>query len=58
MINALKHKIEELQSKILELTQGDIESNITRIATKVQNQCVNFPNGTTLINNAVIKNIG
>ncbi len=37
MINALKRKIEQLQSKILELTQGDIGSNITRIATRAQN---------------------
>jgi hypothetical protein len=37
MINALKCKIEELQSKILEPTQGDIGSNITGIATRVQN---------------------
>ncbi len=37
MINALKQKIEDLQSKILELTQGDIGSNTTRIATRVQN---------------------
>ncbi len=36
MINALKREIEELQSKILELTQGDIGSNITRIATRAQ----------------------
>ena len=35
MINALKRKIEQLQSKILELTQGDIGSNITCIATRV-----------------------
>ncbi len=34
MINALKRKIEDLQSKILELTQGDIGSNITRICNK------------------------
>jgi hypothetical protein len=32
----LKRKIEQLQSKILELTQGDIGSNITRIATRAQ----------------------
>ncbi len=58
MINALKCKIEELQSKILELTQGDIGSNITRIATGAQNRHVNFPNGTTHIVNAGIENIG
>ncbi len=37
MINALKREIEKLQSKILELTQGDIGSNITCIATRAQN---------------------
>ncbi len=37
MINALKRKIKDLQSKILELTQGDIGINITCIATRVQN---------------------
>jgi hypothetical protein len=58
MINALKRKIEELQSKILELTQGDIGSNITRIATRAQNRHVNFPNGTTHIVNTGIENIG
>jgi hypothetical protein len=42
MKNALKCKIEELQKK-LELTQGDIGSNITGIATRVQNQHVDFP---------------
>ncbi len=58
MINALKCKIEELQSKILELTQGDIGSNITHIATRAQNQHVNFPDGTRHKVNAKIKNIG
>jgi ubiquitin C-terminal hydrolase len=58
MINALKRKIEDLQSEILELTQGDIGSNITRIATRVQNQLVNFLNGTTHIVNTGIENIG
>ncbi len=58
MINALKCKIEDLQSKVLELTQGDIGSNITRIATKAQNQYVNFPDGTMHIVNTGIKNIG
>jgi hypothetical protein len=58
IINALKRKIEDLKSKILELTQGDIESNITRIATRVQNGHVNFPNGTTHIFNTGIENIG
>ncbi len=51
MINALKREIEEIQSKILELTQGDIGSNITHIATRAQNQHVNFPD-------ARIENIG
>ncbi len=37
MKNALKHKIEELQSKIIELIQGDIGSSITHIARRVQN---------------------
>ncbi len=58
MINALKRVIEELQSKILELTQGDIGSNITQIATRVQNRHVNFPDGTTHIVNAGTENIG
>ncbi len=57
-INALKRKIEDLQSKILELTQGDIWSNITGIATRAQNQHVNFPNGTMHIVNTGIRNIG
>jgi ubiquitin C-terminal hydrolase len=58
MINALKRKIKDLQSKILELTQGDIGINITCIATRVQNWHVNFPDGTTHIVKAGIKNIG
>jgi hypothetical protein len=58
MINALKRKIEEILSKILELTQGDIRSNITCIATKAQNQNVNFPDGTMHIVNTRIENIG
>jgi hypothetical protein len=58
MMNELKCKIEQLQSKILELTPGDIGSNITRIATRVQNQHANFPDGATHIVNAGIKNIG
>jgi hypothetical protein len=37
MISALKHKIEQLQPKILELTQEDIGSTITRIVTKALN---------------------
>ncbi len=52
MINALKSEIEELQSKILELTQGDIGSNITRIEARAKNLRVNFPDGTMHIVNA------
>jgi hypothetical protein len=58
MINALKCKIEELQSKILELTQGDIRCNITCIATRPQNRHANFTDGTMHIVNAGMKNIG
>ncbi len=58
IISALKREIEDLQSKILELTQGDIGSNITHIATRAQNPHVNFPNGTMHIVNARINNIG
>jgi hypothetical protein len=58
MINALKRKIEDLQSKILELPQGGIGSNITHIATREQNQHVNFPNGIMHIVYARIKKIG
>ncbi len=58
MINALKCKMEEIQSKILQLTQGDIGSNITHIATRAKNRRVNFPDGTMHIVNARIKNIG
>jgi hypothetical protein len=54
----MKCKVEELQSKILDLTQGDIGSNITRIATRVQNRHANFPNGTMHLVNAGIENIG
>ena len=59
MINTLKCKINDLQSKILELTQGDIGSNITHIATRVQNRHVNFPDGTLQLHivNAGIENI-
>ncbi len=31
LINALKRQIEMLESRLLELTQGDIGSNITRV---------------------------
>jgi hypothetical protein len=58
MINALKREIEDLQSKILELTQGDIVSNITHIATRAQNRHVNLPDGTMHIFNTRIENIG
>ncbi len=51
-------QIEEVQSKILELTRGDIGSNITHIATRAQNQHDNFPDGTMHIVNAGIENIG
>ncbi len=56
--NALKCEIKELQSRVIQLTQGSIGSNITCIATRVQNHHVNFPNGTTHIVNARIENIG
>jgi hypothetical protein len=58
MVNALKRKIEDLQSKILELTQGDIGSNTTRIATRAQNGHVNFLDGTMHKVNTGIENIG
>jgi hypothetical protein len=58
MINALKREIEELQSKILELIQGDIGNNITGIAKRARNRHVDFRNGTTHIVNARIENIG
>ncbi len=58
MMNALKRKIEDLQSKILELTLGGIGSNITHIATRAQNQHVNVPDGRTQIGNSGIENIG
>ncbi len=57
LINALKHQIEMLESRLLELTQGDIGSNITRVPTRVQMRCVHFPDGTTHIVNAGIENI-
>ncbi len=34
LINALKHQIEMLESRLLELTQGDIGSNITCVPTR------------------------
>jgi hypothetical protein len=36
LINALKHQIEMLESRLIELNQGDIGSNITRVPTRVQ----------------------
>ncbi len=57
LINALKCQIELLKSRLLELTQGDIGSNITRVPTRAQMQRVHFPNGTTHIVNARIENI-
>ncbi len=57
LINALKRQIEMLESILLELTQGDIGSNITRVPTRAQTQRVHFPDGTMHIVNAGIKNI-
>ncbi len=57
LINELKRQIEMLQSRLLELTQGDIGSNITHVPPRVQTQCVHFPDGTTHIVNAGIENI-
>ena len=57
LINALKCQIEMLESRLLELTQGDIGSNITRVPTRAHMQRVHFPDGTTHIVNAGIENI-
>jgi hypothetical protein len=57
LINALKRQIKMLESRLLELTQGDIGSNITRVPPRSQMQRVHFPDGTTHIVNAGIKNI-
>ncbi len=57
LINALKCQIEMLESILLEQTQGDIGSNITRVSTRAQMQHVHFPDGTTHIANAKIENI-
>jgi hypothetical protein len=46
-----------LESRVPELTQGDIGSNITRVPTRAQMQRVHFPDGTTHIVNAGIENI-
>ncbi len=37
LINALKRQIEMLESSLHELTQADIEGNITRVPPRVQN---------------------
>ncbi len=57
LINTLKCQIEMLESRVLELTQGDIGSNITHVPTRAQTQCVNFTNGTMHIVNPGIKSI-
>ncbi len=57
LINALKRQIEMLESRLLELTEGDIGSNITRVPTRAQTQCVHFTNGTLHIVYARIENI-
>ncbi len=57
LINALKRQIEMLESRLLELTQGDLGSNITCVPTRAQMQRVHFLNGTMHIVNARIKNI-
>ncbi len=57
MINALKRQIETLESRVLELIQGDIGSNITCVPTRMQTRRVHFPDGTTHIFNAGIENI-
>jgi hypothetical protein len=46
-----------LESRLLELTQGDIGSNITRVPTRAQTRGVHFPDGTTHIVNIGIENI-
>ena len=56
-INALQCQIEMLESRLLELTQGDIGSNITHVPTRVQTRRVHFPDGTMHIVNAGIENI-
>ncbi len=57
LINALKRQIEILESRLHELTQADIGSNITCIPPRVQTRCVNFPDGTMHTIYAGIKNI-
>ncbi len=55
--NALKHQREMLESRLLELTQGDIGSNITHVTTRAKMRRVHFPDGTMHIVNPGIKNI-
>ncbi len=57
LINELKCQIEMLGSRLHELTQGDIGSNITRVPPRAQTQHVHFPDGTMHIVNAGIENI-
>ncbi len=57
LINVLKCQIEMLESRLLELTQGDIGSNITRVPTRAQMQRFHFADGTMHIVKAGIKNI-
>ncbi len=57
LINALKRQIEMLESRLLKLTQGDIVSNITPVPTRAQTQRVHFPDSTTHIVYAGIKNV-
>ncbi len=57
LINALKCQIEMLESRLLELTQGDIGSNLTCVPTRAQMQRVHYPDGTIHIVNAGMKNI-
>ncbi len=57
LINALKRQMEMLESILLELTQGDIGSNITRVPTRAQTRPVHFSDGTTHIVNSGIENI-
>ena len=57
LINELKCQIEMLESRLHELTQADIGSNITCVTPRAKTQSVHFPDGTTHIVNAGIKNI-
>jgi hypothetical protein len=51
LINELKRQIEMLESRLNELTQGDIGSNNTPVPPRAQMRRVHFPNGTTHIVN-------